>query len=305
MSRSQGGIAQAVNGFGLLKALVLLAVLGLVIGVGYLLLGERAKTTNLAGFRSEGGGDAGALEPNKIDPVLTAAQLQQVLPPERIESPPDSHDPAPQPPTPSPLQQPAHQTSLPGLDNSDAEFRHALLGLDATTLMADLLIDEELIRKFVVVVDNMAEGRIPRKHSLLKLPQAKFKAHEAEGGIWLDSLNFGRYDPYVSLLTSLDVERSVQLYQRYYPLMQQAYAELGYPRRSFHQRFLQALDLLLDSPVMPRPLPLEQPSVMYKYADPELERLADVHKQMLRLGSAHAVKILDRITLFRTALGKI
>lgn len=294
------------SGMGALRALVALAAVGLVAAVGYLLLQSPSLTPTTPPVAPATSSEVLPVDPPPVaDPVLTQERLQQVAPPEEVESPPDALDNPPLADERAVVAVVPKPTPLPSLDESDGMFRQSLLDLDATRLLADLLIDEELIRKFVVVVDNMAEGRIPRKHSLLRGPKERFKATESGDGLWLDGFNFGRYGIYVGLVDGLDTGSAVRLYQRYYPLMQQAYAELGYPRRSFHQRLLQALDHLLDSPMQPRPLALEQPSVMYKFADPKLEQLSAVHKQMLRLGPANADKVLSRVTQLRTALGKL
>ena len=306
-STHNGGIAQQ-RGRGALRVLLLVVVLGVAGGVGYLLLSDGAAVPGMELFRAPAAGVTPTVTPAEPDPVLSVEELQRVQPAEQVESPPDGRD---QPPAKEvtalpPKARPAVTVApLPSLNESDTPFRRALLALDTTELLTDLLVDEELIRKFVVVVDNMAEGRIPRKHSIVQLPKTKFRATESNGSIWLDGFNFGRYDAYVTLLVALDNEKLTHLYQRYYPLMQQAYGELGYPRRSFHQRLLEALDELLDSPIVPRAIALEQPSVMYKFVDPELEQLSDVHKQLLRLGPANAEKVLNRATLLRTALGKL
>ncbi len=195
--------------------------------------------------------------------------------------------------------------AIPPLDRSDRAIRRALASLDVTQLLADWLVDEELIRKFVVTIDNMAEGRIPRKHSILRPLGSKFRAVESRERIYLDGYNFGRYTPYINLLASLDTSRVAALYQRYYPLMQQAYAELGYPRRSFHRRVMQAVDHLLDSPVLEGALELKRPSVMFQYADPQLEQLSAVHKQMLRIGPENTRKTLSRLAVLRSALARL
>ena len=191
---------------------------------------------------------------------------------------------------------------IPPLNNSDVTVKQSLVSLDATLMLANWLVDEELVRKFVVMVDNMAEGQIPRKHSVLKPLPTTFRVLEKGDQVFLDGYNFGRYRPYIDLLTRLDTQRVTSLYLRYYPLMQQAYAELGYPRRSFHKRLLMAIDHMLDSPVVDGAIELVQPSVMYKYADPELEQLSDVHKQLLRMGPENARHILIRLTALRSTL---
>lgn len=194
---------------------------------------------------------------------------------------------------------------LPSLNESDQEFRQALLGLTSSALLANWLIDEELIRKLVVTIDNMADGKLVHKHSLFKPMADKFRASKQAERIWLDGYNFSRYKHYLQVFETIDINLWVALYQRYYPLMQQAYAELGYPRQAFHDRVLQALELLLASPVIPKALPLTQPSVRYIFADQQLEQLPAVHKQLLRVGSVHSSRLLDRLTLLRVELVKL
>ncbi len=195
--------------------------------------------------------------------------------------------------------------SLPDLNSSDALFGAALAQLDPTQRLISLLIDEELIRKLVVSIDNMAQGRISRKHSVLRPMTDRFRASEKGEEIWLDDHNYSRYQLYVESLTAIDSRQWVALYQRYYPQLQQAYAELGYPRQAFHDRVLLALDQLLQSPVITRALPLAQPSVMYTFADPELEQLSAVHKQMLRLGPVNAHRLLASLRVLRIKLAQL
>ncbi|MEH6624960.1 MAG: DUF3014 domain-containing protein [Motiliproteus sp.] len=191
---------------------------------------------------------------------------------------------------------------LPSLNNSDREIRAVLVSLDATLLLTDWLVDEELVRKFVVMVDNMAAGNIPRKHSVIRPLSTSFRALEQGEQMFLDGYSFGRYGPYVDMLSALNASQVSALYRRYYPLMQQAYGELGYPRESFHERLLVAMDHLLDSPVREGNIELKRPSVMFKYADPELEQLSDVHKQMLRMGPENTRKLINRLTVLRSTL---
>ena len=194
---------------------------------------------------------------------------------------------------------------LPALDNSDREIRDVISSLDSTLLLADWLIDEELVRKFVVMVDNMANGEIPSKHSVIRPLTTSFRAVEQGDQIFLDGYNFGRYAPYIDLLVTIDSRKISQLYQRYYPLMQQAYGELGYPRKSFHKRLIMAIDHLLDSPIKRESIELVRPSVMFKYADPGLEELSDVHKQMLRMGPENSRKLINQITVLRSSLVRL
>ncbi len=192
--------------------------------------------------------------------------------------------------------------SVPGLNESDSAFRAGLLELDLSASLADWLIDEELIRRFVILVDNMAVGTLPRKHSLIKPLPNGFVAYENEQKYWLEAANYQRYQPYVAMFDLLETEQILTLYQRYYPLMQEAYAELGYPRKAFHHRVLAALDHILDAPDAPPAIELQRPSVMYKFADPALEKYSDVHKQLLRLGPDNANRLKQVISTLQNEL---
>ncbi len=54
----------------------------------------------------------------------------------------------------------AEQPALPALDESDALVKQELLALNWKAGLAALFVDEEMIRRFVVQVDNIAQGQI-------------------------------------------------------------------------------------------------------------------------------------------------
>lgn len=300
-----------MRGIALIHLLLVLVALLLVVGVGYLLLGSQQPSP----FATSGGGGAGGngsveeatsgvvggtvmapLQPSVVELGATTSNPQLALPPVASVAASDQQKPvvttAPRRPV----------FSLPGLNQSDSVFRSALLGLTADSVLADWLVNDELIRKLVVTIDNMADGKIPRKHGLLVPMSDKFRVSKKGLEQWLDGYNHSRYNVYVELLTSIDPQQWADLYQNYYPLMQQAYAELGYPRKAFHDRVLLATERLLSSPVLAKPLALEQPSVMYTFADLELQDLSAVDKQMLRLGAANARQLKQVLTVLQAKL---
>jgi hypothetical protein len=60
--------------------------------------------------------------------------------------------------------------------------------------------------------------------------------------------------------------------RRLYPLFQQAYVELGYPRGYFNDRLVSVMDHLLAAGPKP-PIDLSQPKIMFD-RDPDLEQLS-------------------------------
>ena len=329
------------RGIALVQILLLLVALLLLVGVGYLIFSQPAEAplngsvldsaspstsvgTSQSGADNLAAGEGSSrritVSPGRSDNGVAAQEANQGLnqagPSAAEPKEPEALSGTVQGPDVEPLVlgQQAGSSSplfagsgpeLPDLNTSDNAFRSALSLLDPSKALLGWLIDEELIRKFVVTVDNMADGKLPRKHSLLRPMTDKFRPSSREDQLWLDGYNYSRYNRYVELVGSIDSERWVELYRRYYPLMQQAYAELGYPRKSFHDRMLKALDHLLAAPIVPRALALAQPSVMYIYAEPELEQLSAVHKQMLRVGPVNAGQVMELASVLRLELGKL
>ena len=173
---------------------------------------------------------------------------------------------------------------LPALDNSDAEVKSALLGLRWKAGLASLFVTEDMIRRFVVNVDNIAQGTLPKNQPLFQPMTVKFATLPSDTGVQLDPANFARYEPYLQLLESVSVTEVKQLFEYYYPLMQQAYTELGYPDAQFRVRLQEAIKVLLETPELAPPLELARPNVYYTYADASTEALPLAQRQMIRLG---------------------
>ncbi len=62
------------------------------------------------------------------------------------------------------------------------------------------------------------------------------------------------------------------------------------------------IDHLLATPVVPTPIRLKQPKVLYTFADPELEKLSEGQKIMLRMGEANAEHVRAKLTDIRAAV---
>ena len=203
--------------------------------------------------------------------------------------------------TPATVKRPATNTltttnttaiPLPELDQSDAVIRKEMGHLHNNMQLDKLFVFDSIIRKFVVTVDNMTEAKLPQKFKFTRLPRNKFQIQKAgDGTEYIDQTNYDRYTPYVAFVESLDTGRLVGLYYQYYPLFQQAYADLGYPDRDFNNRLIAVLDHLLATPEVDNPIQLLQPKVYYTFADEELEALSGGQKLMIRIGRSNAARI--------------
>jgi hypothetical protein len=104
------------------------------------------------------------------------------------------------------------------------------------------------------------------------------------------------------IVEAVDAKQLVALYVRFYPLFQQAYRDLGYPKGYFNDRLVEVIDHLLAAPEVTGPLRLVQPKVMYKFADPELEALSAGQKILIRVGSENATQLKAKLRAIRGEL---
>ena len=87
-----------------------------------------------------------------------------------------------------------------------------------------------------------------------------------------------------------DPDALVDLYRRYYPRLQAAYVDLGYPDGYFNDRVIEVIDHLLETPDSTAPASLVRPHVLYEFADPELEALSAGQKLLIRMGPENATR---------------
>jgi hypothetical protein len=191
---------------------------------------------------------------------------------------------------------------LPLLDNSDDWLKLKLPEITWRKELLKLIIDDDMIRRFVVFTDNFAQGIIAYEHSPFILPNAKFtpkmdsvsfqKIEQTASGsslpvkqnVWQwNESSSRRFSLYVDLLRSMDSESLVQWYSELKPLINEAYSELGY-EDDFTNTLQDAITRVLDMELPKSSMALIQPSVMYRFADAELEALPDTDKLLLRLG---------------------
>lgn len=187
------------------------------------------------------------------------------------------------------------KSHLPSLDESDAWVQEKLPSFTWRKELLKLVINQDMIRRFVVFTDNFAQGNLAYEHSPLIKPSNKFSANESKVGgsiewHW-DEATSRRFTLYVDLLRSFDSETMVQWYFEMKPLIDQAYDELGYPDDNFTDVLHEAITKVLDMEIPKESLDLERPSVMFRYKNAKIEALDDADKLLLRLGKENLLVI--------------
>jgi hypothetical protein len=199
----------------------------------------------------------------------------------------------------------AAQEKLPPLDESDAPIQGALRDLLGNEPVEKFVVPEELVRHIVVTIDNLPEQKVAQRLRPVRPVPGMFIAGGSEDEPLLDPTNYARYVGLVQVFKSTDTARLVAAYQRYYPLFQDAYANLGHPPQYFNDRVIEVIDHLLATPDLPGQVALKRPGVLYEYADPNVESLSAGQKLLVRMGEANATAVKQKLKELRTALASL
>lgn len=196
-------------------------------------------------------------------------------------------------------------TPLPPLDQSDEYFEMALTDLFGDAL-EERLVDSRLIERIVATVDNLPREQLADRIKPLNTVPGQFavKSESAsesdmDGRYTLDTANYERYEPLVKMIGETPAADMAELYRRFYPLLQKAYVDLGYPDAYFNDRVVEVIDHLLATPEVEGPVALVRPHVLYEFADPELENLSSGQKALLRMGSENAAIVKTKLRELR------
>ncbi len=222
-----------------------------------------------------------------------------VVPP---PAPTVAHQPAAAKPA-APVTVNPEDVGLPPLDQSDDTVRSLARGLSSHPELASWLATKDLIRGFAVMVDNIADGKVPTARLRLFAPKATFQTAGGDAALRIDERSYHRFDGLAGAIASLDTAGSAATYARLKPLIVVAYRDLGHPDGDFDAALHKAIDNLLAAPVLEGPVPLAQRSVNYQFANPDLEGLIPAQKQLLRMGPRNMRLIQGKLRQLAVAVG--
>ena len=242
-----------------------------------------------------------------------AKQTQSMdLPKQPEEAPavePKEPEPQPQPePDPEPaatpepttevVEEPEPAITLPDLNESTPTV---LQELDNSGIEIQPLKSSQLIKDAVVIIDNLRNGMLVTDRTVVQRPDGRFSVIEVEGDLYIDEQSYQRYDPIVDWFTSLDANALVDSYELFKPLLQEAYGEIGYPDSEFKNAIIEAINVLLETPVPESLVQVDDDSVMYTYHDSSLEALPPAQKQLLRMGPNNIERIKAKLREVKAA----
>ena len=193
--------------------------------------------------------------------------------------------------------------TLPPLEMSDAIIRELIGKLSTHPRIAAWLATDGLVRNFTVVVVNIAEGRTPASQLRRVRPTGPFQVTQ-RGADWvIDPGSYDRYTPLAEAAASLDPAGAARIYKGLRPLVDQAYAELGYPDIPFDRMLERAIIRLLETPVVEDPIRVKPVGIGWVYTDPRLEDLTGAQRQLLRMGARNQQVVQEALRRIALALG--
>jgi len=216
----------------------------------------------------------------------------------------------------------ATAAGLPSLDRSDSYLENALVGLLGQKKIRAFLHLDGVVRQFVATVDNLATGDASASLWPVKTTAGRFETEPRDGGMVIGDRNGDRYVPFVRFVEGIEAPRAVALYLRVYPLLQQAYEDLGYPGKYFNDRVVEVIDNLLATPTPAGPIAVKRFAAdggtssgtssgtsggtsgggLYVYADPALEASPAGQKILLRMGRDNAAALMVKLREIRAQL---
>jgi len=243
---------------------------------------------------------------NQLLPQPAAAPASAAVPP--VTSAPPASMNSTEPVTVHPIEPHPAATAM-----GAADIPQALVDLMGQKAVKSFFQIDDFARRFVATVDNLGREHAAPILWPINPTQGRFTVEGPEGETAIAADNSMRYTPFVLLVETVDIGRAVDLYVRAYPLLQQAYQELGYPKRYFNDRFIEVIDKLLSTPdITPPvkvtltevkgPIPSERPWVRYQFVDPELESLSAGQKILLRVGPVNERRLKAKLVEIRQQL---
>ncbi|MDF2464424.1 MAG: hypothetical protein K0Q43_2659 [Ramlibacter sp.] len=241
----------------------------------------------------------------RVVPPAGTAPPQEVAPPAPVAKEPASSEPSVQHPV---------ETS-PAAPLAAADLTTALVELFGRRAVASFVQTDDFPRRVAATVDNLGRAHAPATMWPVNSTPGKFTVEESNGATTIARENSARYTPFVLLVETVDVGRAVSLYKRMYPLLQQAYEELGFPKRYFNDRLVEIIDVLLATPAADYPLAVQlvevkgpipslRPWVRYEFVDSSLESLTAGQKILLRVGPVNQRRLKSKLTEIRQAIAK-
>lgn len=185
---------------------------------------------------------------------------------------------------------------------SDKALAAALGALGGREQWLRFVLPSDVVQRFVLTIDNLPTDSMSMQYRAVVAMPGSFVIERRDGEAAIAAQNARRYDAFVAFAAGIDARRLVSVYKRFYPLFQKSYRSIGYPEGHFNDRVVQVIDDLLSAPSPAGAVFLEQPRVLYEFAESSLERRSVGQRIMIRVGPEHAAKLKAKLREIRAVL---
>jgi len=242
------------------------------------------------------------LPPEQDTPVAP-----QAANPEPAALPPAENIPKQERPEPEAIAEDAaegapQESPLPSPENSDPVMREQLAAVGAGAELSGFEQGDNLVQRLVALVDGGSRGVLLRKILPMEAPSQPFPVESIDGQLYMSPAGYERYDSYVDAVVALDTEVAVKSFHQLRPLYEEAYRQLGLKAEDLDNAVIRTLDRIIATPEIEDPIALESKTVMYSYADPKLQALPPIQRQLLRMGPDNIRRIKQQARALRSGL---
>lgn len=192
---------------------------------------------------------------------------------------------------------------LPPLSEMDGFLRPLLSALSSRPELARWLATDNLVRQLAMAIDQAAAGGTPARDFRVIAPESPFATRGSSSQRTIDPASYRRYDSLVATVTSIDAAAVAKIYRTIQPRLNESYQSLGHPQGDVDRAIANALDILIDTPIVQEPMRVHAIDARgWTYVDPDLEELTPSQKQLLRMGPAHAESVITWLRSLQRAL---
>ena len=179
----------------------------------------------------------------------------------------------------------AEQEPVPALP-SEEESNALMLAAARDIGLANpeqLLVRDTPLPDSAALIDAVGRGYLLRRLITAEV-NGSFAVEERDEQIFMAPIGYRRYDTLVQSIAALDIDSAVAHFHELRPLYERAFDQLGLDPEEFDNAVIRSLDQVLSTPIIEAPIELQRESVMYTYADPQLQSMNGVQKHLLRMG---------------------
>jgi len=192
---------------------------------------------------------------------------------------------------------------LIALADSDDFIRAALAPLFPGLNGMGFWEPENVLQRWVTLINEVADGHVLFKHRWFLTANSSFPVIETENGLLLDPEGYHRFDQMVAAFTDADIDTAMVFLNENKALMDIVFQQFSHSDGfTLNKLFLKSIDMVLAAPIITDDMLVIKKMDRYYFANPDIEGLSGIAKQMIRLGPNNTRSIQDKLKLFKARL---